>query len=54
MKLAEIYTLTLGILLLGEPFALHSDFSSLGTWFWFSLGIIGILIFITGKRKKSL
>ena len=54
MKLTEIYTLILGVLLLVEPFAFHSDFSSFGTWLWFSLGIIGIIVFIIDKRKKSL
>jgi len=41
------------LLLIGEPFVLHSSFGSVGTWFWFLLGIVGLLGFIVEKIYKK-
>lgn len=52
MRPTAIYTLVISALLLIEPLALRSDFSSFGTWLWFSLGIVGIVVFVIDKRRK--
>lgn len=41
MRFTAFYTLTVSLIFIMEPFVLHSPLTSLGTWFWWVLGIDG-------------
>jgi len=43
MMFARLYTLIVSVLLIVEPFILHSSFTSIGTWFWWLLGFAGLV-----------
>lgn len=42
MTFTKLYALAVSILLIVEPFVLHSSFASAGTWFWWLLGLVGL------------
>lgn len=52
MKFSRGYTLLLSVFLLGEPFVLHANWSSVGTWFWWVLGALGLIGWLV-ERKSS-
>lgn len=47
-----LYALLVSLLLLAEPFVLHADWSSFGTWFWFGLGVVGLTGIVWETRRR--
>jgi len=57
MMFARLYMLIVSVLLIVEPFMLHSSFTSAGMWFWWLLGFVGLVgvcfEWLYARRKQS-
>lgn len=52
MTFSSRYVFLVSLLFLVEPFVLRADWSSFGTWFWFSLGVAGLAGLAWEKRRR--
>jgi len=54
MTFSFLYVAVVGALLVIEPFVFRSSFRELGTWFWFLLGVVGLVgVIVERRRRKS-
>lgn len=54
-RFSFLFALLVSLLLLVEPFVLRADWSSVGTWFWFGLGVVGLtgIVWETQRRRTE-
>lgn len=57
MTFTRLYAMGVSFLLIVEPFVLQSSFASAGTWFWWLLGVVGLVGIaaehVVSRRKRS-